>query len=161
MILDVVDHNDPVLSTECKPHTINPDESLQLAWNLVETMRHHNMPSVAANELGIEQRVIALNTEPALVMFNPKITKTFGDEVSLEETDLARKGLTVKIKRPQGLRIRFQDYNGDWNTQKYVGMTARHILHAIDTIDGLAFIDKANRIHRTQALKKFKQLKKR
>lgn len=118
------------------------------------------MPSIAANELGIDQRVIALNTDPALVMFNPKITKTFGDEVTLEETDLARKGLTVKVKRPQGLRMRYQDYNGEWITHKYVGITARHILRAMDTIDGLTFLDKANRIHRQQALKKFKQLKK-
>lgn len=161
MILDVVDHNDPCLTTECKPHTIVEDESLQLAWNLVETMRHHEMPSIAANELGIQQRVIALNTDPALVMFNPKITKTFGDDVVLDETDLARKGLSCKIKRPQGIRIRFQDYNGDVVVQKYVGMTARHILHTIDTIDGLNFIDKANKIHRQQALKNFKLWKKR
>lgn len=161
MILDIVDRKDPILTTKCDAFDFNEPvrPPFDLAVELVATFRHHGYPSISANEVGVNARVIALESHPALVMFNPKITKMFGEEVTLEETDLARKGLVCKVKRPIGVRVRFQDYNGDWNLEKYVGMTARLIQHAVDNIDGLTFLDKANTFHRQQALKKFKRMK--
>lgn len=160
MILDIVGWRASELSTKCDTFVFDDSEkSMELAINLVETMRSHGYPSIAANEIGETVRVIALESHPALVMFNPVITKTFGEEIVLEETDVSRKGLVCKVKRPTGVRVRFQDVNGDWNLEKYVGMTARQILHSIDTVDGLIFYNKATMFHRQQALKRFKKLK--
>ncbi len=159
MILNIMSRKDPILTTKCDSYNFErPTESAyDIAVNLVETMREHGAPMIAANEVGLNVRVIALDTDPALVMFNPVITSTFGDETVLEETDLARRGLTCKMKRPGGVRIRFQDYNGDYVTERYVGMTARQILHGTETINGAIFYNKAQAHHRSQALQNFKK----
>lgn len=158
MILDIVDRKDSILTTKCNEFDFNNPvaDPYTLAVNLVETMRHHGAPMVAANEVNINARVIALESDPALVMFNPVITKEFGDSILLEETDLSRKGLVCKIRRWGAVRVRFQDYNGDWNLEKYIGMTARQILHGVDTTNGVVFYNEANDYHRYMALKSYK-----
>jgi peptide deformylase len=66
-------------------------------------------------------------------------------------------GLTVKIKRPQHIRVRFQTPNGDTLTKQFTGMTARIFQHEIDHLDGIVFYNRANRVHRDTALEKWRR----
>lgn len=159
MILDIVNRKDPILTTKCEKFDFtNPiQDPFELATNLVETMRRHGAPMIAANEVGINAQVIALESDPALVMFNPVVTDEHGESFMFEETDLSRRGLVCKIRRPGAIRVRFQDYNGDFVLERYIGMTARQILHGTDTTNGVIFYSKANRIHRDKALKDLKK----
>ena len=157
MILNVVDRKDPILTSECDKFDFEKSNAKELAISLVETMRHHGAPMIAANEVGVNQKVLVLEADPIMVLINPIITSTFGDETVLEETDLSRKGYVCKIKRPGGIRVRFQDINGETVTQRFVGMTARQILHGTETLNGVIFNTNATRVHRDKALKDFKK----
>lgn len=158
-VLDIVGRKDPILTTKIDPYVFeNPEQAMSTAQDLLETLRHWKYPGIAANEVGINARIICLESDPAYVMFNPVITATYGEGIVLEETDISRRGLICKLKRPEGIRIRFQDYNGDKNAMRFTGMTARTIQHLIDTLDGNIFYNKANSFHRQQALKKFKKI---
>lgn len=158
MILDIVNRKDPILTTKCEKFDFtNPiQDPFELATNLVETMRHHGAPMVAANEVGINAQVLALESDPALVMFNPVVTDEHGESFLMDETDLSRRGIICKIRRWGAVRVRFQDYNGDFVLERYIGMTARQILHGTDTLNGVIFYNVANSYHRGLALKNYK-----
>ena len=158
-ILNVVHRKDPILNTKMDPYVFkDPEHAMSIATDLLETLRHWKYPGIAANEVNVNSRIICLESDPAYVMFNPMITATYGEGIVLEETDISRRGMVCKVKRPEAVRIRFQDYNGDQNALRFTGMTARTIQHLIDTLDGNIFYNKANSFHRQQALKKFKKI---
>jgi len=158
-VLDIVDRKDPILTTKTDPFVFSdPEQAKSIAENLLETLRHWRYPGISANEVGINSRIICLESDPAYVMFNPMITASYGNGIVLEETDISRRGLICKVKRPESIRVRFQDFNGDNNAMRFTGMTARTIQHLIDNLDGNIFYNKANSYHRQQALKKFKKL---
>lgn len=158
MEFNVVDRKDAILRSKCKPFNFEKEDAEEFAKGIVNALFDEGQIAVAANEFGHNKQVIAVRAEPILVMFNPKITSTNGNDMYLEESDAARRGLICMVKRPESCRVRFQDYNGDWNVQQYRGMTARMIMRAIDTINGIEFYSRATRYHRGLALKNFNLL---
>ena len=157
-VMEIVDRKDPILSTKIDPYVFgNPEQAESIAKDLLETLRHWKYPGIAANEVGINSRIICLESDPAYVMFNPTITAHYGDSILLEETDISRRGIVCKLLRQESLRVRFEDINGDTNAMRFTGMTARTIQHLIDTLDGITFYRKANMFHRQQALKNYRK----
>ena len=76
--------------------------------------------------------------------------------IFLEEICLTYPGLSVKIKRPQHIRVRFTMANGETVTKQFTGMTARIFQQQLDHLNGIIFYSRANLYHREQALKKWK-----
>jgi peptide deformylase len=91
------------------------------------------------------------------VCFNPKVIQPSEQEVTLEETSLTFIGLAVKINRPQHVRVRFTNPNGDTVTKQFTGMTARVFQQQVDHLNGIVFYNKANRVHRDRALEKWRK----
>lgn len=157
---ELVDSKDYILTTKLDPFDFkNPVENpKQLATDMIGVIRKHKILALSANEIGLNSRVIVLDTDPIFAMFNPVITTTFGEDIYLDETDITRSDVVCKIKRPSGVRVRFQDINGEFNVEKFVGLTARNLLHHIDNINGQVFYNKATSYHRQQALKNRKKM---
>jgi peptide deformylase len=44
--------------------------------------------------------------------------------------------------RPQSIRLRAQDLSGAWHEYRCEGYEARAVLHEIDHLDGLLFLDR-------------------
>ncbi len=156
----IVDSKADILTKKLDPFDFkNPvEDPKSLATDMINLIREYKIVALSANEIGVNTRVIVLDTNPIYAMFNPVITTTFGEEVVLEETDITRSDIVCKVKRPSGVRIRFQDINGEFNVEKFIGLTARNILHHIDNINGQVFYNKATSYHRQQALKNRKKI---
>jgi peptide deformylase len=121
-------------------------------------MHDSNGIGLAANQVGIPYRVFAMRGQPEnFVCFNPRIVQYSNETIVLEEGCLTYPGLIVKIKRPQHIRCRFQTPNGDTLTKQFTGMTARVFQHELDHLNGKIFYNQANRVHRDQALKKWRK----
>jgi len=137
----------------------------QLAHQLAETMILNHGVGLAAPQVGIPLSVFVVgdpnDRETIMAMFNPNIVNTMGEHTYQEEGCLTFPGLYMKVKRPQQIRVRFTDMHGKTTTTKYTGMTARAIQHEYDHLQGILFKSRANRIHREQAMKKYKQLQRR
>jgi peptide deformylase len=161
-IMDLVDSTDPILTSWAEDFDFDnpPADPVQLALDLVATMRYYQGIGIAGPQVGFPYRVFAMEGEPARVCFNPRIVSTSGDDILLEEGCLSYPGLIVKVKRPQHARIRFTGPNGETFTEQFTGMTARVIQHECDHLEGILFFDKANRYHREQAFKNWKKWKK-
>jgi len=132
-------------------------DTQKLSEEMIELMQKAAAAGLAANQLGLEHRVFVLNTSPhPLVCFNPRIVHT-SDKFSVsQEGCLTFPGFFVKIRRPEWIRVRFQDVNGDIQTENLNALPARAFQHELDHLDGINYMDRAKKIHMDQAKKKQK-----
>lgn len=160
MIRDLVDSNDPILREKLEDFDFsNPGtDPVQLSRDLAETMIIQNGLGLAANQIGERHRAFAMKAEQIIVCFNPKIVDASEETVLLEEGCLSYPGLLVKIKRPKKIRVRYTMPNGEVETRVFDGLTARVFQHELDHLDGICHINRANAIHKKQALAKWKKL---
>lgn len=157
--MNLVKANDSILTTECERFNFlsPPFDPVEFAKDLVKFMYDNNGIGIAANQVGVPYRIFAMRAHPEnFVCFNPKIVWKSEAQVELEEGCLTYPGLIVKVTRPQHVRVRFSIPNGDTLTKQFTGMSARIFQHELDHLDGIVFYNKANRYHREQALKKWR-----
>jgi len=158
--MELVKSDDIILKTTCKPFDfLNPPfDPVEFSQNLVKFMYEKNGLGLAANQVGISYRIFAMRAAPEnFVCFNPKIVMPGTDQIVLEEGCLTFPGLLVKIKRSQHIKVRFQIPNGDTLTKQFTGLSARIFQHELDHLDGIIYYQKANKFHREQAMKRWKQ----
>ncbi len=158
----LVKDTDPILSQEMPRFDFdNPVvDPIQLAYDLVESMRHHKGIGLSANQIGLPYRVFAMEAVPAIVCFNPKLIHESSEEIILEEGCLSFPGLGIKIKRSRHVKVRYTEPNGNVVTTKFTGMAARCFLHEYDHMNGTKYIDRASFIQKELALKRQKKLAK-
>lgn len=132
-----------VLTTPCKPFDFqNPEvDPVQLAQELVKTMRDSNGIGLAANQIGYPFTVFSLRSDPNKVLFNPIIVNLSEEEIALEESCLTYPGLYVTIIRPRHARIRYTQPNGEVLTEQFTGMTARVVQHEMMHLEGKIFFE--------------------
>ena len=156
--MDLIAASDPILKLKCQNFNfmVPAFEPIEFAKELIKLLYDKGGISIAANQVGVHYRVIAMRGSPEnFVCYNPRIVDTSEETIFLEEVCLTYPGLAVKIKRPRRVRIRFNTPNGDIQTRVFDGMTARVLQHELDHLDGLIFYNKAIKYHRDKAMKKW------
>jgi peptide deformylase len=159
MIHELVDKHHPILKTELEKFDFQnpPTDPIQLAHDLAETMLDKGGVGIAANQIGLPYRAFAMLAEQIIVCFNPILLSASDDSIVLEEGCLSQPNLFVKIKRPQHIRVRYTEPNGNVITEKFGGMTARIFQHELDHLNGMLYTKRANKIHLDQARKNAKK----
>lgn len=159
MVYDLIDYNSSILGKELPLFDFNnpPIDPLELAKNLLETMRHHKGIGLSANQVGLPYRVFVMEGEPAFACFNPKIVDVSEETVSLVEGCLSYPGVNVPVKRPAHVRVRFAAPDGNVMTRKFTGMTARIFQHEFDHLQGVNFLQKMHPVHKEKALRQLKK----
>jgi len=152
--------SDIYLNKKCEEFDFKnpPFDPIEFAKEIMAFMYEKNGLGLAANQVGIPYRIFAMRGVPEnFVCFNPRIVGRSTDQIVLEEGCISYPGLLVKIKRPSIIRVRFSLPNGDTMTKQFIGMSARVFQHEYDHLDGVKFMDRANKFHRDQAMKKWKR----
>jgi peptide deformylase len=158
--MELVKADDHILTTPCESFDFSnpPFEPIEFSKDLVKFMYDNNGIGLAANQVGVPYRVFAMRGHPEnFVCYNPKVVMYGNEQVTLEEGCLTYSGFTVKIKRSQHIRVRFQTPNGETRTDTFTGMTARIFQHELDHLDGVLYFNRAIRYHKELAFKKWKR----
>jgi peptide deformylase len=95
--------------------------------------------------VGILQRLIIIAPEdmkPTPVI-NPRVVKATGEQIG-QEGCLSIPGLYGDVKRAQSVVVEAYDRKGRAVTYELEDMAARVMLHEIDHLDGILFIDKVD-----------------
>ena len=163
MIRDLVKWNDPILKEEIptfdfKEHS--SEEVKQICDDLVESIQEYKGLGLAANQIGLRKRVFILWTNPTLIVFNPRIVYEDNDLQYSDEACLSYPGVTMKIKRPTEIRVRFQDPSGNIESKTFMGFTAKAFHHETDHLNGITFFDRAGRYHKEKGLQKLRKVSK-
>lgn len=154
-LLPVYTYNHPVLRKKARLIKRPSDDLNELAANMLETMHRANGIGLAANQIGSLQRIIVVDIcgtdgvekfEP-LVMVNPEVVDNEGHWV-FEEGCLSVPELRHEVERPEKVHLRFRDLSHDQREIEAYGLLGRVILHEIDHLDGVLFIDHINAIRR-------------
>lgn len=112
--------------------------------------------SITAPQAGFDYNAIAVGYSPehSVFAFNPRIVDRSDKLVLGTEQCASIPGITLKVKRPDWIRVRYQQVDGETVTVVFGGLTARLFEHAVDALTGVSMLDRANRYHIEQAFKK-------
>ncbi len=142
----IVEMGDPVLRQKCRPVTVINKKIKRLLDNMKETMYAANGVGLAAPQVGISKRIIVVDVgEGFWELLNPEIIFQEGEEVGVEGC-LSIPGVAGEVKRAFKVKVKGLDRSGQEQIITAEGLGARALQHEIDHLDGVLFIDKADRI---------------
>jgi peptide deformylase len=79
----------------------------------------------------------------------------------MDEGCLTYPGLWIKVKRPDGIEVSYEDENGEKQEKAMFGLTCRVFQHEYDHMQGLDFTRKVSKLRLDMAKKRQKkQIKK-
>lgn len=142
---------DPVLRVVSDPVEVIDKEFLDFAKELTDTMYAEDGVGLAAPQVGVNKRVIAVDVSPeregATVLINPEITSRSGKEKDAEGC-LSLPGLRGEVERAEKVVVEGQILDGSEVRIEAEGLAARAYQHEIDHLDGILFIDKLGKLER-------------
>lgn len=154
-ILPIYIYDQPVLRKKAKPVRSGDDTLRRLGENMLETMRQANGIGLAANQVGSLQRIIVVDVSgmegtaeiPPLALVNPEVVHEEGSWV-MEEGCLSIPGLREEVRRAEIIRVVYRDLEFREREIEASGILSRVILHEIDHLDGVLFIDRLTAVKR-------------
>ena len=100
---------------------------------------------LAAPQVGILRRYCIVDVGDGLIeLINPVVISTSGEQTGTEGC-LSLPGRYEDVTRPMKVKVRAQDRNGKNITVKGEGLKARALLHEIDHLDGILYIDRVGK----------------
>lgn len=141
-IRKILTGNDPALSKKCRPVTEFNERLATLLDDMKETLEESNGVGLAAPQVGILRRaVIVLDPEDRPIeLVNPEILESDGEQTGLEGC-LSVPGRYGTVTRPEHVKVRAQDRNGNFFEVEGTEITARCFCHEIDHLDGHMFTE--------------------
>ena len=154
----------PVLRQQARPVKRVDDETRRLVDDLFETMRAAKGVGLAANQVGVAQRVAVVDVgeefAPPLVLINPRIVELGAEREVAEEGCLSIPDIFGDLERTQTVVLEALDRDGRPYRVTVSGYKARAVQHEIDHLDGILFLDRLSAVKRDLLLAKWKQLRK-
>ena len=152
----IVLKGDECLTKVCRPVTDFNGRLHTLLDDMTDTLLDSGGVGLAAPQVGILRRVcVVLNEDDEVIeLVNPEIIFTDGEQTGLEGC-LSVPGKYGVVTRPEVVRVRAQDRNGDFFEVEDSDLTARCFCHEIEHLDGHLFIEHTDRLMTEEELQEF------
>lgn len=152
----IVLQGDECLTKVCRPVTDFNGRLHTLLDDMTDTLLDSGGVGLAAPQVGILRRVcVVLNEDDDVIeLVNPEIIFTDGEQTGLEGC-LSVPGKYGVVTRPEVVRVRAQDRNGDFFEVEDSDLTARCFCHEIEHLDGHLFIEHTDRLMTEEELQEF------
>lgn len=139
---NIIKIGDPVLRKVCKPVTELTPSILKLLDDMADTLHAApNRAGLAAPQVGILRRLISIDCGDGLIeLINPEIVEKSGEQMGLEAC-LSLPGFIGKVKRADQVLVKTLNRLGEEIFIEGKGSLARCILHEMDHLDGILYID--------------------
>ena len=134
----IVEQGDECLTKVCRPVTEFNSRLHELLDDMVETLADANGAGLAAPQVGVLRRVCIVmdeDSEEYIELINPEIVAQSGEQTGLEGC-LSVPGKWGIVTRPNVVRVRAQDRDGQWFEVEGEELTARAFCHEIEHLDG-------------------------
>jgi peptide deformylase len=152
MIYPVTVYGDPSLRKKAIPIEKDMEGLNEIISNMWETMYHSDGVGLAAPQVGMSIRLFVVDAssgaddEPSLkdfkkVFINPEIASLAGEEWIMNEGCLSLPEIREDVKRPDVVRLKYQDENFEQHDEVFYGYAGRIIQHEYDHLEGKLFID--------------------
>jgi len=160
-ILNILEFPDSRLRTIAKPVSIVDDGIRQLVDDMFETMYEAPGIGLAATQVNVHKRVVVMDlsedrSEPR-VFINPEIEKLTDDMDQYQEGCLSVPGFYENVDRPQKVRVKALDRDGQPYELIAEGLLAVCIQHECDHLNGKLFVDYLSNLKRDRIKKKLEK----
>ena len=144
------------LTRVCRPVTDFNSRLHTLLDDMADTLAESGGVGLAAPQVGILRRVcVVLDEDDQLIeLVNPEIIRTEGEQTGLEGC-LSVPGKYGVVTRPEVVRVRAQDRDGEWFEVEDGGLTARCFCHEIEHLDGHLFVEHIDHFLTDEELKEY------
>ena len=143
---NILTEGNPTLYKKSRPVVKFDDRLHLLLDDMKETLLDAEGVGLAAPQVGILRRLFLVDTgEEILECINPEIIETSGEQVGLEGC-LSVPGKYGVVKRPNVVKIRAQDRNGEWFVAEGEELIARCFCHEYAHLDGQLYTEVAERM---------------
>lgn len=150
---NIVKDGDPILRKVCRPVEKFDHKLEVLLDDMYETMVEANGVGIAGPQVGMMRRLCVIDVgEGRIDLVNPEILETSGTQDDVEGC-LSFPGEYGMVERPNHVKVKAQNKNGDWFEVEGEELLARCLCHEIDHLDGVCFVDKASRMVDPEELK--------
>jgi peptide deformylase len=171
MSLEIVHYNDPVLRKKGEKITVFDGALALFAEGMIEAMHEANGIGLAAQQVGrpIQMCVIDLRNAEAdfdwlldgartplelfmpMVVVNPRLSVPKKTTLNtLEEGCLSFPDIRGNVERADELTAKYADQNGLPHVLECNGLFARCLLHEVDHLNGILFIDRMEKAVRAE-----------
>lgn len=146
--LTLVTIPNPILRKKCRAITDITPEIVSLAEKMGLAMDEFKGVGLAAPQIGRDLRLIVVTDDRQgfTAMINPIITFSSKEKILSEEGCLSVPGVYGLVRRAAKIRYSYIDTHGKKITAKAKGLTAIIVQHECDHLNGVLFIDKAEKI---------------
>ena len=142
MILPIYIYGQPVLRKVAEDVTPEYPELKTLIANMFETLDASNGVGLAAPQVGIRKRLVVIDCgDDPIVLINPVVLETSGSQTGLEGC-LSVPGKTGEVTRPNYAKVKALNENMEEIIVEGEELLARCLLHEIDHLDGIMYVDK-------------------
>ncbi|MDD7408262.1 MAG: peptide deformylase [Anaerovoracaceae bacterium] len=149
---NIVTYEDPILRKKCRPVPEVTDRIKQLVDDMIETLYDAQGVGLAAPQVGVLRRIFVVDimdgTGPK-VLINPEIVETRGEQDG-EEGCLSVPDRAGEVIRPEYVKVKGLDRDGQPVEYEGEGLLARAFCHENDHLDGVLYVDKAKQLWEIQ-----------
>lgn len=134
---------DPILRKISKPVKDITPRIEELAQDLIDTMIDAEGAGLAAPQVGVLRRVVAVHFEDGPeVLINPEIVNEEGNYVDIEGC-LSIEGFCATVARPERLTVHYTTVDGEEKEKAVEMFFSKAVSHEVDHLNGILFRDKA------------------
>jgi len=165
-LLPVLIAPDPRLKLKAKPVALVDSAARRLMDDMLETMYIAPGIGLAAPQVGHALRVIVLDVardeeaKQPLRMANPEILWRSDELATYNEGCLSLPEHYADVTRPNAIKVRYLDYEGEIRELAAEGLLATCIQHEMDHLDGVLFVDHISALKRNIILRKLVKARK-
>jgi len=173
-IRPILEVPDPRLREISKPVATVDDDVRALVADMFETMYDAPGIGLAAIQVGVPLRILVIDLqEPEdpedaeskpvrdpRVFINPEILQTSDQDVPYTEGCLSVPDQYAEVMRPDRIKARWLDENGQSHEEELDGLLAVCLQHEMDHLEGVLFIDHLSKLKRDMVLKKLAKTRK-
>ena len=162
-ICKLIEAENPIMKVRlsgCSPDLDRDD----VEEKLLDSMKQYNGIGLSANQIGIMERVFVMYSDvkkrETITCFNPEIVTKSDTEILMDEGCLTYPGLWLKVKRPDGIEVQYEDKSGEIQHQAMFGLECRIVLHEYDHMEGTDFTEKVSKLRLERAKKRLSKMMK-
>jgi peptide deformylase len=167
MIRPIISLPDKRLRVVSKPVEKIDDEVKKLVADMFETMYDAPGVGLAAIQIGVPLRVVTIDAtrgeeeKKPIALINPELISASDEKSTMEEGCLSIPEFTDEVERPEKIKARFTNLEGQTVEVEAEGLFARVFQHELDHLNGVLFIDHLSKLKRDRVTKKFTKAAKR
>jgi peptide deformylase len=147
-------YGDPVLRMRAREVETFDGDLARLVERMTSLMQDASGVGLAANQVGVLQRVLVLQPNEAepIALVNPVVRDPSAELETDDEGCLSLQGVSVPVERRLRVTVEGLDESGKEVSLELEGLSARILQHEVDHLDGVLILERTTEEARRDAL---------